>query len=133
MSRIVLFYSLGGHSKKFAEEFAAANGAEVFEVKTVKPLGKFGAYTKGIVTSLKDAPIEIQRLDLPQFDAADIFAPIWADGIASPMIAALELLPKGSKVSLHLVSASGKRGGDRITPLTQKLGLQVDGVEDIKG
>jgi len=128
----VIFYSLSGHSKKIAEEFAAKYSSELIEVKTEKKLGKLGACMVVLLKLFKDNPISIQPFSSPESDAVDVFAPIWAGGVAPPMIAALKRLKKGAKVNLHLVSASGKSASGRIAPLMKELGLDIVGFEDIK-
>jgi len=129
---LVIYYSLSGHSRKFAEEFAAANNAELVEVKTEKNLSKLGAYTKGLLKSFKNAPMPIQPLSLSDCGTADIFAPVWAGGIAPPIIGALKQLRAGTKVNLHLVSASGRSEKSRVEPLIKDLGLEILSFEDIK-
>jgi hypothetical protein len=127
---LVLYYSLTGNSKRLAGQFAEVKGAALVEVKA--KVGKFGAFTVGLIKSFKNAPMKIDSLTLPDYDFVDVFAPIWADGIAPPMIAALSQLAPGTKIALHLVSASGKRNSDRVTPLMRKLGLEIIDCEDIK-
>jgi hypothetical protein len=134
MSELVLYYSFTGNTKLLAEEFAGENGLEACEIRAAKTLGKFAAYTAGCFKAIKGAgmPIEAPAADLSAVEAAHVFAPIWAGGIAPPMNSALALLPKGVKLSLHMVSGSGGSNQDKITERLRNMGLEVDAYADIR-
>jgi len=134
MSELVFYYSFTGNTRLLAEEFANENGLELCEIRTQKPLGKFAAYTAGCLKALKGAglPIEAVAANLSECETAHIFAPIWAGNIAPPMNSVLALLPKGAKLSLHMVSASGSGNQDKITERLQNMGLEVTGYADIR-
>jgi len=134
MSELVLYYSFTGNTKLLAEEFAGENGLEAIEVRAEKKLGKFAAYTVGCFKAIKGAglPIEALAADLSDLEAAHLFAPIWAGGIAPPMNSALALLPKGTKLSLHMVSGSGGSNQDKIAERLRNMGLEVTAYEDIR-
>ena len=134
MSELVLCYSFTGNTRHLAEEFAGENGLALCEVRTQKKLGKFAAYTTGCFKAIKGEglPIEALSADLSAVGAAHIFAPIWAGGIAPPMNSALALLPKGTKLSLHMVSASGSSNQDKIAERLRNMGLEVTGYEDTR-
>ena len=134
MNELVLYYSFSGNTKHLAEDFARENGLALCEIRTQRRLGKFAAYTAGCFRALRGAamPIEAPAADLSECEAAQVFAPIWAGHIAPPMIGALALLPKGAKLSLHMVSQSGGSNQDTIAERLQNLGLEVTGYEDIR-
>ena len=135
MSKLVLFYSFSGHTAKFAAEFAKANGAELIEVKSAEKLGKFKAYTTGCFKAMTCRPMPIQPIavDFSKYSDIYAFAPIWAGGMAPFMIAALQQVTKGAKVSLRLISGSGKSSKAKNTAAVEAMGLKVAGYEDIKG
>ena len=134
MSEPVLYYSFTGNTKLLAEQFAGENGLALCEVRAQKRPGKLAAYTAGCFKALKGEgmPIEALAADLSLCESAHVFAPIWAGGIAPPMNAALALLPKGTKLSLHMVSGSGSSNQDKITERLRNLGLEVASYEDIR-
>jgi len=134
MSELVLYYSFSGNTKLLAEQFAGENGLALCEVRTAKKLGKFAAYTAGCFKAIKGEgmPIEALSTSLSSLEAAHIFAPIWAGGIAPPMNSALALLPKGTKLTLHMVSGSGSSNQDKIAERLQNMGMEVAGYEDIR-
>ena len=134
MSELVLYYSYTGNTKLLAGEFARENGLEVCEIRAEKKPGKFAAYTAGCFKAIKGGgmPIEPPAADLSALEAAHVFAPIWAGGIAPPMNSALALLPKGTALTLHMVSASGSSNQDKIAGRLQNMGLEVAGYEDIR-
>jgi len=134
MSELVLCYSFTGNTKHLAEAFAQEKGLELCGIRTAKKLGKFAAYTAGIVRAIKGAgtPIEEPAANLSECEAAHVFAPVWAGCVAPPMNSALALLPKGAKVSLHMVSASGGSDQDRVTKNLRIMGLEVASYEDIR-
>jgi len=131
---LVLYYSFTGNTKLLAEEFARENGLAACEILDEKKPGKFAAYTAGCFRAIKGAgtPIQAPAANLGALEAAHIFAPIWAGGIAPPMNSALALLPKGTLLTLHMVSGSGSSNQDKITERLQKMGLEVTGFADIR-
>jgi len=134
MSGLVLFYSYSGKTAKHATEFAKANGAELIEVKSTDKLGKLKAYTAGCYKAMTGRPMPIQPIavDFSKYSEVFAFAPVWAGGMAPCMIAALQQVTKGAKVSLRLVSASGDSSKAKNTAFVEAMGLTVTGYEDIK-
>jgi len=134
MSELVLYYSFTGNTKLLAEQFAGENGLEACEVRAAKKPGKIAAYTAGCLKAIKGdgMPIGAVAADLSACESAHVFAPIWAGGIAPPMNTALALLPKGVRLSLHMVSGSGSSNQDKITERLRNLGLEVASYEDIR-
>ena len=134
MNELVLYYSFSGNTKQVAEEFAKARGLVACEIRAQRKPGKLAAYTVGIVKAIQGAgtPIVPPALSFDGCETAHIFAPVWADGPAPPMNSAIALLPKGCALHLHMVSASGKSGEERVTKLLQGKGYAVAGYEDIK-
>ena len=134
MSKLVLYYSLTGNAAKAAQAFSKSEGSDISEVKPAGKIGKFKAYTLGCFKAIRGKSMAIAPLDIrtEEYDEVDVFTPIWADSIAPPMLAALEQLPKGTKVRLHLVSASGNSGREKNSAKLESLGLKVAGYQDIK-
>ena len=134
MSELVLYYSFTGNTKQLAEVYARVNELLLCEIRPQRRLGKFAAYAAGCFKAMKGEgmPVEAPAADLSVIKAAHIFAPIWAGHPAFPMNSALALLPKGTKLSLHMVSASGESNQEKITERLQNMGLEVTAYEDIR-
>ena len=134
MSELVLYYSFTGNTKHLAEVYAQEQGLLLCEIRTPRRLGKFAAYAAGCFKAMKGEgmPIAAPAADLSAVKAAHVFAPIWAGHPAPPMNSALALLPKGTKLSLHMVSQSGGSNQEKITERLQNMGLEVTAYEDIR-
>ena len=134
MNELVLYYSYSGNTKKIALDMAAKYNLTSCEViDDVKP-GKFEAYTRGCYKAMKGMafPIKPLSLNLAEHKTVFVFAPIWAGAIAPPMNAALAKLPANTKISLRLVSGSGRSNKIKITEHITALGLEILDYEDIK-
>ena len=135
MNELVLYYSYSGNTKKIALDMAEKLNMQSCEViDEVKP-GKFKAYTKGCYRAMKGIPSPIKSfsLDLAECETVFVFAPIWAGAIAPPMNAALAKIPVNTKISLRLVSGSGRSNKVKIVERIEALGLEILDYEDIKG
>jgi hypothetical protein len=132
MSKLVLFYSLSGNTEKKARSFAETNGAAVVKVEPAAGLGKVKAYSAGLAKSILGKSIAVKPLTIPKADEIHVFAPVWAGTFAAPIGAALAYLPKGAKVSLHMVSMSGTSNTKVNTDRAKALGLDVISYEDIR-
>ena len=136
MRELVLFYSYAGHTKKIAEAFAQESGSDVCEVIDIKRPNIFRALLlAGKHGTLPIEPLQIsgEAVRFEDYGVVNVFAPIWNGQFAAAMRSAVELLPKGMKVRLSLVSGGGKSKKDAITAQMRKLSLEVIGYEDIKG
>jgi hypothetical protein len=134
MKELVLFYSFTGNSKRYATNCARKPGRDLCEVRTATKHGKFYCYLIGCPKALIGGTIPIEPItqNLEGYDKVHVYAPIWASHMAPPMHTALMQLPKGTKVSLHMVSAGSKSAKSSIEKRVQKLGLEVVFYEDIK-
>jgi flavodoxin len=135
MSTIVVFYSYGGSTKTLAGDFAAKESADIAEVKDVNRPGKLKAYTAGIAAAIRGRARPIQPLgaDLQKYDRLVLFAPIWAGNPPPAFNALLSILPSGKKVSVKMVSMSGKSNcKERLTAVIKAQGCELENFEDIK-
>ena len=139
MKELVLFYSYSGNTKKIAEKFGQENNFEVCEILDEKRPGKLSAYTAGIVKVIKGGGRKIKPLIIngnavrfEDYDAIDVFSPVWVGHITPSMVSALKLLPHGTKIKLYLISASGQSAKDSMTKRLQDLGLEIADYKDIK-
>jgi hypothetical protein len=140
MQELVLYYSYTGHVAAIAEDYAKDKGLDCCRVVTEKIIGKFEAYTAGCFKSMRGTGYAINSLvfadcgkvDLSAYDTVYVFAPVWANYLAAPINNALKELPKGTKVRIVAVSASGKSGKEKIIQHVKSLGLTVAAFADKK-
>ena len=113
MKKLVVFYSLEGHTKLLAEVIAEETGAELARVTPKDddvPSKGFMKYLKGGSQVMRKAEPEILPLtvDPKEYDLVFIGCPVWAGGYVPALrtlFAQWEL--KGKKVALF----TGHRGG----------------------
>jgi hypothetical protein len=134
MRELVLFYTYMGHSALFARNCAKRKGRDLCEVKAAKKYKLLYCYLIGCFKSIrgKQMPIKPISQNFEGYDLVQVFAPIWAGHIAPVMNTALSMLPRGTKLVLHMVSAGGKSARTAIEKNMSKLGLEVISYEDIK-
>jgi len=135
MSQLVIYYSFSGKTKKIAEELAKKQSADIYEIKDLKPFGKFKAYTAGIVASIKGKAWSIKPPDVEivKYDRIIMLAPVWANNPPPAFNAMLEYLPSGKLISVKMVSASGKSNcKDRLKVVIENKECTFESFEDIK-
>jgi len=112
MSTAILYYSLSGNTKAYAEKIAAETGAELFEIREVKKRNGFAAFFPGVfhARGFKRSAILPFETDLAVFDEIVVMGPIWAGCPAPAVNSAIDQLPAGKAVSL--VCTSGRGGFD---------------------
>jgi len=136
MKTVVLYYSYSGKTRVLAQKYAGSESADIVEIKDVVRPGKFRAYTTGIGASRRGDSWQIQPLsvDWTLYDRIKIFSPVWAGNPVPTINAALGQLPQGKKVSVTMVSASGKSDCKaRIEAAIKSRGSVLDGFENVKG
>ena len=127
MSTVILYYSLGGITKEFAEKQAAETGADLFEVREIKKRNGFTAFIPGccLAMALKSSAIEPVEADLSAYDEIVIMGPIWAGQPAPAVNAIIGLLPAGKSVSLVCTSGRGGYGLEKTAALIEAKGCTV--------
>ncbi len=137
MKTLVVYYSLGGKTKKVAAERAKKEGADLVEVKKKKPYSTLGAYFRGAPAAIKQKTVEIEALtcDFAAYDKIILAAPIWGGFPAPPFNSAVQLLPAGKEVELIFCSGGGgpTKCAEQVKELIRKQGCTVTGCTDIKG
>ncbi|MDR0817059.1 MAG: hypothetical protein LBN35_00305 [Clostridiales Family XIII bacterium] len=121
MKELVLYWTLGGSTKKAAEKYAQEHGADAFGIKEKKKRSIFGAWIPGVFQAARKVatPIENPGINLDFYDSFVLAAPIWAGNPAPAINSAAELLPPNKDVKIILVSGSGKSNG--ATKLVERL------------
>ena len=87
MSRIIIFYSRTGNTKRISEEYAGENKTSIYEIKDlVNRRGFFGVVKSVFHVLLKKAtPITEVSIDISAYNRVILCMPIWAGGMPSPV------------------------------------------------
>ena len=127
MAKVILYYSLTGTTKAFAEKQAAETGADVFEVLEVKKRNGFTAFIPGccLAMSRKSSAIVPPEADLSAYDEIVIMGPIWAGHPAPAINSIIDLLPAGKAVSLICTSGRGKYDLSKTAALVEAKGCTI--------
>ena len=110
MKTIILYYSLGGTSKKKAEQIAERNENVVLcEVEEIKKRNIFTSFIPGCPHAMKRKASTIKPLnyELSDYDRIVIVCPVWANFPAPAFNAVIELLPAEKEVEIYMCSGSG--------------------------
>ncbi|MCL2323685.1 MAG: hypothetical protein FWC47_16460 [Oscillospiraceae bacterium] len=135
MKKLIIFYSYTGHTKTLAKELAAKESADIAEVLDTHRPGKLKAYTLGCYAAIKGKawPILPLKVDLKAYDTLVLFSPTWASNVPPAVNTILEQLPKGKKILVKMVSASGNsKCKARIEEIIKAKGCTLQDFEDIK-
>ncbi len=136
MKTVILYYTLGGSSKKEAERLCAAYDADICQVQEAKKRTLFNSYFPGCPNAMKRKASAIKPLgiDFAPYDKIVLVAPIWAGFPAPAFNAAVALLPKSKEVELIFCSGSGDSGKSKqgTVELIEKAGCTVVSYTDVK-
>ncbi|MFR5004155.1 MAG: flavodoxin family protein [Thomasclavelia ramosa] len=111
MKTIIMYYTLGGTSKKEAERIASENeNVVICEVQQKKKYNIFTAFILGCPKAMKRQVVEIKdvQYDLSDFDRIIFVAPIWAGFPVPAFNAMVNLLPAGKEVEIFMCSGGGE-------------------------
>ncbi|MHB1357017.1 MAG: flavodoxin family protein [Anaerolineae bacterium] len=115
LRKLVLYFSHEGGTRHLAQAVANAAGADLVEIKTVKPLStsKVWLMIMGGFQAMSGRKPEIQPLSkkAETYDLIYVGTPIWASRMAPAVRTWLaEAGLKGKRVALFASSGSGKTG-----------------------
>lgn len=89
MARVlILYYSLGGTTRRVADALAKLTGADIEAVQETRPRRRTPwGYARCILDSLRrrHAPIEPLDHDPAAYDLVVVGTPVWADRVSSPI------------------------------------------------
>lgn len=127
--KLVVFYSLEGHTQLVGQLIARALGATIVELKTQKAFPKQGFkkyFIGGKSVYLKEKPAITNKLpDLKNYDTVVIGTPVWAGQFAAPIRTFLTQNDlTGKKVALFACHRGGGAKG-----CFAKLRKQLTGCE----
>jgi len=135
MKTLIIYYSYTGHSKIIAEGLAAAESADIAEIKDVKRPGKLKAYLLGCPGAIrgKSWPMEALDKDMSSYDRLILLAPVWAGNPAPVVNSVLSQIPADKTVEIKMISGSGKSDcKERIEKIIENNGSKLTDFEDIK-
>jgi flavodoxin len=134
MKELILFYSLGGNTRRYAKARAADSGADIFEVTELRRRSKLGAWISGIAQSagLKRVPINPVDVNFDEYDKVIVAAPVWAGAHAAPINAAIDLIPDGKTVEGVLVSGGGNAGDGKYPAVFAPKKFNVTEIVNVK-
>lgn len=116
MKRLILYYSLSGHTRAAAKHLATQTGAILWEIRTVKPMptsrfsqimygGMLSSF--GLCPKLADEPPAAE-----DFDEIILGLPVWAGKCAAPVRTLLQRREICDKVTaVFTYSGSGDNSG----------------------
>lgn len=121
MKTVILYYTLGGASKREAERLAKELDAPVYRVREERNRGLFGSFIPGCPHAMKRKASKIKPLgvDLNAFDRIIVGCPVWAAYPAPAFNSIVNLLPSGKEVELFF--CSGGNDPQKDEPGTKKL------------
>lgn len=134
MNTLIIYYSYGGNTRKYANDLAKSENADIFEIKDKKRLGMLKTYFVGCFKALnkKTLPIEPVNIDFDKFDKFIVCSPIWARCSTPQINNVFDLLPKGKEIELHMISSSGESAKDVICEWLEEKELNIVKYIDIK-
>ena len=109
ISKVILYYSLSGSTKSYAEKTAVETGADLYEICELKKRNGFTAFFPGVFQAVqgKRSAIIPPETDLAGYDEIVVMGPIWAGHTAPAVNSIIDLLPPGKSVSLVCLSSGG--------------------------
>ncbi|MDL2319220.1 hypothetical protein LJC74_09155 [Eubacteriales bacterium OttesenSCG-928-A19] len=131
MKQLILCYSYSGQTKQKMEALARETGADLMEIKDVRPRGKVSAYASGSLQSMRGAasPIQPLSIDWTAYDRVTLAGPIWAGKPAPAVNSAADLIPSGMAVDVTLTSMSGNGNTDRLRERLEARGCKVGTIQ----
>jgi hypothetical protein len=133
MKELILFYSLVGATRRYAEARAAEDGAELIEIREKTKRNGFTAWIPGVFQAMGQSKTAIEPIgtDLTAYDKIVLAGPVWAGNVAPAVNSAAALLPKTAKVELVLVSGSGTGYGEKLAAAVRANGSEVTEVVNV--
>ena len=135
MKELILYYTIGGTCRFYAEKRAKESGADVLEIKEPKKRSKLGAFCPGVFQALGQKSSNILPLEknLDEYDKIILVTPIWAGHQAPAMNSVAALIPKGKKVEIVTLSGAGNFNyGDNLAAIVKDFGGEIVEKTNIK-
>lgn len=136
MKTLVIYYTLGGATRKEAEKLASERGADLCGVREARKRNLFSAFIPGAPSAMRRKSVAIQPLgvDLNAYDRIVIGCPVWAGYPAPAFNAIAERLPSGKEVEIFLCSGGGEtpESAKGTKELIQNKGCTLISYRDVK-
>jgi flavodoxin len=115
VSTLVVYFSKTGHSRRIANEMAAALGADVEEIRDTTARSGLRGYLRSAREAWRGIPAEIHaRTHNPRdYDLVILGTPVWAGRMSSPVRAYLEA-HKRDLAHLALFCTQGGSGAENV-------------------
>ena len=135
MKTLVLFYSLSGATRRYARAYAREADADLVEIIETKKRTGLSAFVPGCVQAMRASavPIVPPTVDWTAYSHVVLAAPVWAGRPAPAINTAAALVPAGTRVTIALISASGKGNADALARALTGRGCEVGDIEQVKG
>jgi len=127
MKSIVVFYSNRGNNKYLSENIKERTGSDIFEILEVKKSSSLGLFMYIILK--KKAKLQEINIDLSKYDHVIFIAPIWASGIAIPLLNFIEK-EKGKIKSYSFATLC--LGTPRVEEKAEKIGKDPVAITALK-
>lgn len=126
---LVVFYSLGGTTRRVAQELAEKLGADLDEIEDANPRkGVFGYVRSAVEAVTRGLPSIRWRKDPRDYELVVLGTPVWTGAMASPMRAYLFLHQPHLLARVAFFCTQGGRGAAQ----TLREMMAVTGVEHAK-
>lgn len=134
LRQLVLFYSLTGKTRAYADAQAARMDAAIIEITEKKRRGKFSAYTSGCWQALRGqpSPIRMPRIRWDRYDRITLMTPVWAGRQTPAINAAIDRLPPGKTIDIVLISRSSHVNETAMAERIRARGCQVGTVMSVR-
>lgn len=86
---LVVHYSLGGTTRRVAEEIARPLGADLDAIEDIRPRGLFGTLRGALESLARGVPAIRHARDPSAYDLVVLGSPVWGLSMSSPMRAYL--------------------------------------------
>jgi flavodoxin len=134
MKEIIVYYSLAGTTRRYAQEYAEQAGADLCEIKEQRKSNLFTAFVPVCIQARKFAqpPIKPIGAKLEEYDVITFAAPVWAGRQAPAINSAIALLPAGKTVKVVFLFGGSGGQEEGIKKLIEDRGCTVAEVKQIK-
>lgn len=127
-SILVIHYSRSGNTQKVAQAIARACGADLEQIRDVKPRHGLWGWIRSGREAMRAIPAEIRPLkrDPASYDLVVLGSPVWVGHVSSPMRAYLhQHMGKFARVALF-VTEGGSGGPKALAEMTALAGQQPE-------
>ncbi|MGI6361037.1 MAG: flavodoxin family protein [Bacillota bacterium] len=122
MKTAIIYYTLSGKTRLWAEKAAQSLSADLFEVKEYKPKNFLTSFLIGCPQARrqKSTPLATPDIDLTDYKRIILAAPVWAGYPAPAFNSIINMLPANKEIEIALTSSSGK------SSCREKVNLQIE-------